>query len=854
MPSPDQQAFIDTYGPLADDIAAATGLHRSVVLGIAAQETGWGKHVSGHNIFGISPTDASGRQYVAGYPDTGQAGQAFVDLVRRRYGDAAKQSDPDAQVTAIVRGGYNSADPNYVPSVTGHARAIRGQAPVASAAKPAAEDPDVAAGRAHVERFTSGKPAPVAAPAANDDPDVAAGRAHVERVASAPDEPASSRPLPADPNILMRAADWMGSGGPSWVERNLPTVHRFAAGATQGARDVVASGADLARWVDDRVPLLRSLDQANPLVGDPAQLAEAMQAQRGAFEQSPAGQSTAGQIGRVGGQIVAASPLLGPVGEVAGAALAPVSAAARAGTNFLASGAPAVIQPVVRGVANAGNYLTRMAGLGGTEGAAFGAATEGGTDRPLGENVRENAALGAVIAPAGGVALKALGAASSAAGKTAAYVTGSGARKAVDEAVGARVEAAGPPVDAPAPGGTAPAESTVGAAWLPPEERYVMEHGERLANWRRNITLGQAERPRPNDATQYVEGSRPTLAEQMADPHLAAVQRQVAPGNATALSLDTANNAARLEHLDNMRGDAPSLRQDRLARGAQADQDLAAAFGAKQDVDPAAVERIANQMTARLQTPRAVENDTLQDTLRPMIARLREGDGFKLDPERLYGVREHINRELQNAARSEDANVRSTAGHLRDMKNMLDEVIESGAQGYRRYLHNYASASRHIDTQELLQNMNWGTADQKITLAGVNRNIDTIKKMLTADGWNAAKGMSDAQLEGLLNLRRDLARENVRTWAAPIGSPTAFNLDLGARLGINAAVTAGRAVANRIPGGNLLIDAAQGRIEGSNAERMKQQWLRHLYGQRPMNPLDTGPGPTPTWGTGPAPP
>lgn len=109
--------FLGTYTPLANDIATQTGLDPSVVLGIIDTETGGGARVSGNNIFGISP---GGR--VAGYPDVQTAANAFVTLMNsQRYRGVAGAGDPAAQAAALVKAGYNTANPNYAGIVAGKA-------------------------------------------------------------------------------------------------------------------------------------------------------------------------------------------------------------------------------------------------------------------------------------------------------------------------------------------------------------------------------------------------------------------------------------------------------------------------------------------------------------------------------------------------------------------------------------------------------------------------------------------------------------------------------------------------------------------------------------------------------------
>src|SRR5215472_18251520 len=118
----DQSAFLGTYTPLANDIAQATGLDPSVVLGIIDNETGAGTRVKGNNIFGISPTGPGG-QYVKPYPDVETAAQDFITLMQTpRYRGVGAFTDPVEQAQALVRGGYNRVDPNWAAKVAGSAQ------------------------------------------------------------------------------------------------------------------------------------------------------------------------------------------------------------------------------------------------------------------------------------------------------------------------------------------------------------------------------------------------------------------------------------------------------------------------------------------------------------------------------------------------------------------------------------------------------------------------------------------------------------------------------------------------------------------------------------------------------------
>jgi hypothetical protein len=115
--------FNTTYAGLANDIADRTGLHPATVLGIIDTETGHGVHVSGNNIFGISPVGPDGRQTVAGYPDVQTASNAFISLLQQpRYAGVAAAGDPASQAAALVKAGYNTVNPKYAANVTSNAQ------------------------------------------------------------------------------------------------------------------------------------------------------------------------------------------------------------------------------------------------------------------------------------------------------------------------------------------------------------------------------------------------------------------------------------------------------------------------------------------------------------------------------------------------------------------------------------------------------------------------------------------------------------------------------------------------------------------------------------------------------------
>ena len=194
------QDFLLTYAPLANDIAQRTGLDPSVVLGIVDTETGGGTRVAGNNVFGISPVDKSGRQYVEKYPDVETAAEAFVTLMQTpRYRAIAAAGGPAQQAAALVKAGYNTVNPRYAEIVANKATRygqILGYQDEGQGGQPGAA---MSAAAARPAPDYNNPPARPAAPPAASAPAPAGTGSAVDRVLADPalsGAPAAAAPAP----------------------------------------------------------------------------------------------------------------------------------------------------------------------------------------------------------------------------------------------------------------------------------------------------------------------------------------------------------------------------------------------------------------------------------------------------------------------------------------------------------------------------------------------------------------------------------------------------------------------------------------------------------------------------------
>lgn len=140
------QAFVETLGPEAKAVSSESGIPSQFMLGQAALETGWGKHVmtcadgtSSHNLFGIKATkgwkgkvvESITTEYVDGvayrkkekfraYDSYEDSFRDYANLLQTspRY-QQALVSGQDAKrfAQAIQRAGY-ATDPNYAAKLT----------------------------------------------------------------------------------------------------------------------------------------------------------------------------------------------------------------------------------------------------------------------------------------------------------------------------------------------------------------------------------------------------------------------------------------------------------------------------------------------------------------------------------------------------------------------------------------------------------------------------------------------------------------------------------------------------------------------------------------------------------------
>jgi hypothetical protein len=667
-----------------------------------------------------------------------------------------------------------------------------------------ADDPYLASGR----KVLSGKNDTSSSSSATGDPYLAGGRKALAQPSSSD---ADTKPPPTSTPYDVEHS-WLG----------IPAIHNFAAGVTQGARDVVKSGLDLGAWVDKRVPVLSWLDEHNPLIGDPEKRAAEFDATRRAYEASPEGQSYTGGAGRLYGQIGTTAPLVGPVAEGVGA-----------GVNALTAIAPKVPAIIP--------WLVRTAAEGATAGGTFGGLISGASDQPVGESIRQNTELGAVLGPAGSAVAKVVGLGGRVVKGGYNYVTGRSAAENVEQAMAeARARAGGgeaaPGPPPPPPSATPPATPQPGGAQVTPAGAVpAADRSAEIAGKTRALDQIISDRPNVNrsDFEEYVKGNLPTKPEGLGDANLAGIQRQIEADNPNYAAFRENAKANRVEHFEKRSGIPEQL--DELEKDiAKWDKEtLEPVWRNKQPVDASNVETLVRD---RLNSPEA-QIGPVEDALKEVEKRLykRGTDTLQDDPQMLYGARRHISWMLSRAGRQTNP-AYGTDDVMRELIGVRDEIdkaIEPGAQGFKAWVTEHATKMRDVDRMDVLQAMRQKLfAGGEITQGKLMAALKSLRTSMNSSGAHPAHSLELEDLEMLRDLNKDLLREGNKRLSMPVGSPTSRNDQVLIEHGLNLLSDA----AGNIPGGRIAAQEALGRIARRNAARQRQLFEREFLTPEP-NPL-----------------
>ena len=145
--------------------------------------------------------------------------------------------------------------------------------------------------------------------------------------------------------------------------------------------------------------------------------------------------------------------------------------------------------------------------------------------------------------------------------------------------------------------------------------------------------------------------------------------------------------------------------------------------------------------------------------------------------------------------------------------------------------------------QDLLQSYrpNLMNQDGVMQLNRVHSMLKSVGDQMALPGPNAAKSLTDDDVDQLFNLRQDLLRQNNRYLQRAPGSDTNANNQVSDELGMNALAAGAHVMASHVPGANLLVGPALASAMRSGNAKIRAKMTNRLLTPEPMQPLNANP-------------
>lgn len=280
------------------------------------------------------------------------------------------------------------------------------------------------------------------------------------------------------------------------------------------------------------------------------------------------------------------------------------------------------------------------------------------------------------------------------------------------------------------------------------------------------------------NANEIIPGSVPTMAEATGNPGIAKLQDTLRDINSQPFVERSAQNAAaRNNALYNAMGTPQDIEAAASARSQAASALLGnpdagipgTLFSQAKPVDAAPV---VNKIEEILQG-KSGKRKSVVSSMNDVKGMLLDADDKPIsDPETLYhSVRKGIGDLLDKKDLSNQAG-KQASSQLIAVQDALDEAIEKGAPGFKKYLSDYSQASKPINAMEWMQGLKLTDSSGNITLSKIDNAIRNVEKLQSAPGINKAKALNDEQVSTLKSIREDLLRQQNLTLGKSYGSPT----------------------------------------------------------------------------------
>jgi len=274
---------------------------------------------------------------------------------------------------------------------------------------------------------------------------------------------------------------------------------------------------------------------------------------------------------------------------------------------------------------------------------------------------------------------------------------------------------------------------------------------------------------------KYVPNSPVTTGEAAGDYGLAAMQRGIRnqQGNPFA-DIESQQNTARNQYLENIAGTKAGIEAAKKSRDVSSGAIREAAFENAKPVKPTeALEEIFKiKKTPGIRSRESV--GLAMDWVRSKLLKAK-------DPRDLYAIRQDINDAMQGKFDSDKPALRLAKSQLKQVKDALDNSIERGAPGFKKYIESYSEQSKPINQQETLQDVQSSiqlNASPDMRSGYPFLSQPKLTGIVKDEAGDLSRTLSDDQINVLNNIEKDLVRSNSLNQrnVRPTGSDTASNL------------------------------------------------------------------------------
>ena len=210
------------------------------------------------------------------------------------------------------------------------------------------------------------------------------------------------------------------------------------------------------------------------------------------------------------------------------------------------------------------------------------------------------------------------------------------------------------------------------------------------------------------------------------------------------------------------------------------------AFANKQAVS---IEPISSAISGIMSNP-ATQRKTVDDAMtyvNSLLAKRVNPDTGTIDPMALYSVRKDITDAMAGKLAGEQSNLRLAKGQMAELLPIIDNVIESGAPGFKNYMTKFEKSSSAIDQMKIMQGIeakvttgqpNIITQEPVLAAAALRRELATKADEIGAQLSPAAQRRLDNIIDEI-NRGQAATAPGVR---AP-GSNTFQNMSMGNLIG-----------------------------------------------------------------------